>query len=52
MVHKLVSEWKNVVEQVFPPSGDLDSGKDVEDGLDMETTIRRDRYDGRVVEPF
>lgn len=35
------------MEQVFPPSGSLDSGKDVEDGMDMETTIRRDRYDIR-----
>ncbi|KAJ9104804.1 hypothetical protein QFC19_003945 [Naganishia cerealis] len=44
VVNKLVSQWKDVLEQIFPLSDSTDLGKDVEDGMDLETTIRRDRY--------
>ncbi|KAJ9108944.1 hypothetical protein QFC21_000266 [Naganishia friedmannii] len=50
MVNKLVNQWKDVMEQVFPPSASLETGKDVEDGMDMETTIRRDRNLVRLTE--
>lgn len=45
VINKLVDQWKDVLEQVFLASGSQDTGKEVEDGLDLETIIRKDRYD-------
>jgi hypothetical protein len=39
-----VDQWKDVLDQVFIASASQDTGKEVEDGLDHETIIRKDRY--------
>lgn len=43
LITKLADQWKDVLQQVYATAAPLDTGKEVEDGLDPETTIRKDR---------
>jgi hypothetical protein len=45
LITKLADQWKDVLHRVYTATELVDSGKDVEEGLDPETVIRKDRYE-------